>query len=80
VVTLTGFIDSYAGTLAAERVVKRVRGVRAVANDIIVRLKVDVTDTDIAAAAALVLKGTAGHSTERPGHRAQRPCDTHRTR
>jgi osmotically-inducible protein OsmY len=56
VVTLTGFIDSYAGKLAAERVVKRVRGVRAVANDIIVRLKVDVTDTDIAAAAALALK------------------------
>jgi len=56
VVTLTGFIDSYAGKLAAERVVKRVRGVRAVANDITVRLKVDVTDTDIAAAAALALK------------------------
>jgi osmotically-inducible protein OsmY len=60
VVTLTGFIDSYAGKLAAERVVKRVRGVRAVANDIIVRLKVDVTDTDIAAAAAVAL-------TVRPG-------------
>jgi osmotically-inducible protein OsmY len=56
VVTLTGFIGSYAGKLAAERVVKRVRGVRAVANDIIVRLKADVTDTDIAAAAALALK------------------------
>jgi osmotically-inducible protein OsmY len=56
VVTLTGFIDNYAGKLAAERVVKRVRGVRAVANDIIVRLKLDVTDTDIAAAAALALK------------------------
>jgi len=56
VVTLTGFIDSYAGKLAAERVAKRVRGVRAIANDIIVRVKVDVTDTDIAAAAALALK------------------------
>jgi osmotically-inducible protein OsmY len=56
VVTLTGFIDSYIGKLTAERVVKRVRGVRAVANDIIVRLKVDVTDTDIATAAALALK------------------------
>lgn len=56
IVTLTGFIDSYAGKLAAERVVKRVRGVRAVANDIIVRLKVDVTDPDIATAAALALK------------------------
>lgn len=56
VVTLTGFIDSYAGKLAAERVVKRVRGVRAVANDIVVRMNVDVTDTDIAAAAALTFK------------------------
>lgn len=56
VVTLTGFIDSYAGKLAAERVAQRVRGVRAIANDIIVRVKVDVTNTDIAAAAALALK------------------------
>ena len=56
VVTLTGFIDSYAGKLAAERVVTRVRGVRAVANDIVVRMNVDVTDTDIAAAAALTFK------------------------
>lgn len=60
VVTLTGFIDSYAGKLAAERVVKRVRGVRAVANDIIVRLKVDVTDSDVAAAAAVAMKLRTG--------------------
>jgi osmotically-inducible protein OsmY len=56
VVTLTGFIDSYAGKLAAERVVKRVRGVRAVANDITVRLKMERTDADIAADAARALK------------------------
>ena len=56
VVTLTGFIDSYAGKLAAERAVKHVRGVRAVANDIVVRLKVDRTDADIAADAARALK------------------------
>ena len=54
-VTLTGFIDSYAGKLAAERAVKRVRGVRAVANDIVVRVKVDRTDADIAADAARAL-------------------------
>ncbi|HLG57532.1 MAG TPA: BON domain-containing protein [Vicinamibacterales bacterium] len=60
VVTLTGFIDSYAGKLSAEQVTKRVRGVRAVANDIIVHLKVDVTDSDIAAAAALALKLRSG--------------------
>jgi osmotically-inducible protein OsmY len=47
-VTLTGYIDTYAGKLAAERAVKRVRGVRAVANDIEVRPKLDRTDADIA--------------------------------
>jgi osmotically-inducible protein OsmY len=48
VVTLTGFIDSYAGKLAAERAVKRIRGVRAVANDIVVRLRQPRTDEIIA--------------------------------
>src|SRR5687768_12943207 len=38
-VTLTGYIDTYAGKLAAERAAKQVRGVRAVANDLEVRLK-----------------------------------------
>jgi osmotically-inducible protein OsmY len=38
-VTLSGFIDSYAGKLAAERAAKRVRGVRAVANELEVRVK-----------------------------------------
>ena len=56
VVTLTGFIDSYAGKLAAERVAKRVRGVRAVANDITVRVRVERTDADIARDAAQALK------------------------
>ncbi len=55
VVTLTGFIDTYVGKLAAERVAKRVRGVRAVANDIVVRLRVDRTDPDIADDAARAL-------------------------
>jgi osmotically-inducible protein OsmY len=54
--TLTGFIDSYAGKLAAERAVKRVRGVRAVANELTVRLKVGRTDADIATDAARALK------------------------
>lgn len=54
-VTLTGYIDSYAGKLAAERVAKRVRGVRAVANDVEVRLKLGRTDADIAADAAHLL-------------------------
>jgi osmotically-inducible protein OsmY len=56
VVTLTGFTDTYAEKLAAERVAKRVRGVRAVANDIIVRQMVGATDADIARDALLALK------------------------
>jgi osmotically-inducible protein OsmY len=52
-VTLAGFIDTYAGKLAAERSVKGLRGVRAVANDLVVRLKVARSDADIAADAAL---------------------------
>jgi osmotically-inducible protein OsmY len=48
VVTLTGFIDSYADKLAAERAVKRIRGVRAVANEIVVRLRHLRTDEMIA--------------------------------
>jgi osmotically-inducible protein OsmY len=48
-VTLTGFIDSCAGKLAAERAAKRVSGVRAVANDIEVRRKLERADADIAA-------------------------------
>jgi len=48
-VTLTGYIDTYVGKLAAERAAKRVRGVRAVANDVEVRLKLERIDADIAA-------------------------------
>jgi osmotically-inducible protein OsmY len=55
-VTLTGYIDTYAGKLAAERAAKRVRGVRAVANDIDVRLKLGRTDADIAVDAARALE------------------------
>jgi osmotically-inducible protein OsmY len=55
-VTLTGFVGSYAEKLAAERAAKRVRGVRAVANDIEARLKLERTDSDIAADVARVLE------------------------
>lgn len=56
IVTLTGFVDTYAGKLAAERIVKRIRGVRAVANDIVVRLRVERTDADIASDVAQALR------------------------
>ena len=52
VVTLTGFVDNYADKLTAERIAKSLRGVRAVANDIVVRLLVEHTDEDIALAVA----------------------------
>jgi osmotically-inducible protein OsmY len=60
VVTLTGYIDTCAAKLAAERAVKRVRGVKGVANDLEVRLKIGRTDADIArdAVRALELRGT----------------------
>jgi osmotically-inducible protein OsmY len=59
-VALTGYIDTYAGKLAAERAAKRVRGVRAVANDIEVRLKLERTDPELAAdiARAFELRST----------------------
>lgn len=71
VVTLTGFANSYAEKLAAERVAKRVRGVRAVANDITVRLMVDRTDPDIAhdALQALKLGAAVGDNVQVVVHR-----------
>lgn len=48
VVTLTGTVDSYWKKWAAERAAMRVDGVRAVANDIIVKSPSVRTDTDIA--------------------------------
>jgi osmotically-inducible protein OsmY len=55
-VTLTGFIDTYEGKLAAERAAKRIRGVRAVANDLQVKLRRPRTDDDIARDAARALQ------------------------
>lgn len=55
-VSLTGSINTYAGKLAAERAAKRVSGVRAVANDLEVKLAAGRTDADIAADAATMLK------------------------
>jgi osmotically-inducible protein OsmY len=58
VVTLTGWVDSYTKKWAAEEAAHRVRGVKAVANDIEVRLPGDAerTDADIAAAAVRALE------------------------
>jgi osmotically-inducible protein OsmY len=67
VVTLTGWVDSYAKKWAAERAALRVSGVRAVANDIEVRLPsaVERTDQDIAAAAVRALDWDASVPADR---------------
>src|ERR1700704_861416 len=61
VVTLTGWVDSYTKRWAAEDAAHRVRGVKAVANDIEVRLgrENEKTDADIAAAAIRALEWDA---------------------
>jgi osmotically-inducible protein OsmY len=61
VVTLTGWVDSFIKKWAAERAALRVSGVRAVANDIEVRLpsSAERTDADIAAAATRALQWEA---------------------
>ena len=61
VVTLAGWVDSYTKRWAAEEAAHRVRGVKAVADDIEVRLGVggERTDPEIAAAAARALQWDA---------------------
>jgi osmotically-inducible protein OsmY len=54
VVTLAGFVDSYADKWRAERVATRVKGVRAVANDLEVKLPSSSTRTDPEIARAAV--------------------------
>jgi osmotically-inducible protein OsmY len=67
VVTLTGWVDSYIKRWAAEDAAHRVRGVKAVANDLEVHLpsSVERTDTDIAAAAIRALEWDALVSVEK---------------
>lgn len=57
VVTLTGYVESYAAKLAAERAAKRVYGVRGLANDIQVKLFDERNDTDIAHDCVQALRG-----------------------
>jgi osmotically-inducible protein OsmY len=59
VVTLTGSVESYTERCAAEEAAHRVRGVKAVANDIEIRLpsSSERSDSDIAAAAVRAVMG-----------------------
>jgi len=59
IVTLSGTVDSYAKKLAAERIAKKVEGIRAIAEDIEVRFPGSLkkkNDSDIARAILNVLK------------------------
>ncbi len=56
VVTLSGYVDSYAEKLAAERSCRRVYGVRALANELEVRLSSERIDPEIARDALETLK------------------------
>lgn len=67
VVTLTGFVDNYTKKYNAERAAKRVAGVKAVANDIEVKLpsESERADPDIAKAAVQALQWRIGLPHER---------------
>ncbi len=56
VVTLTGFVPTFAEKIAAERAAFRIQGTRAVANDLVVRLSNERTDPDLARDAASALR------------------------
>ena len=61
IVTLTGWVDAYLKKMAAQEAAHRVRGVKAVANDIEVRLPgfAERTDADLAAAVLNALRWDA---------------------
>ena len=65
VVTLTGWVDTYLKKWSAEDAAHRVAGVKAVANDIEVKLSTERTDADIAAAAVRALEWDAAVPTDR---------------
>lgn len=67
IVTLTGWVDSYLKKIAAEEDAHRVPGVKAVVNDIEVRLpgSAERTDADLAKAVLDALKWDAGIPTDK---------------
>ncbi len=67
VVTLTGFVTNYAEKAAVERAARRVKGVKAIAEEIEVRLPSDTkrSDDEIAARALDILKWQVGVPADR---------------
>jgi osmotically-inducible protein OsmY len=57
VVTLSGSVDDYAQKVAAEKAAKRIIGVKGLANELLVRMARERTDTDIAKDAIYLLEG-----------------------
>jgi osmotically-inducible protein OsmY len=74
VVTLTGFVTSYAEKTAAERAARRVKGVKAIAEEIEVRLPSDTkrADDEIAARAVDILKWQVGVPADRIAVKVER--------
>jgi osmotically-inducible protein OsmY len=56
VVTLSGSVDDYAQKFAAEKAVKRIFGVKGLANELLVKMVCERTDTDIAKDAIYLLE------------------------
>ena len=56
VVTLSGSVDDYAQKVAAEKAVKRIIGVKGIANELLVKIVRERTDTDIAKDAIYLLE------------------------
>jgi len=56
IVTLSGYVDTYGAKLAAERAARRVYGVKAVANELEVRLASERIDPDLAKDAVEALR------------------------
>src|SRR5229473_4386584 len=69
VVTLSGFVPSYWEKDAAEKAVKRVYGVRGVANDLAVKLPATRTDPEIAREAVHELQSHIGIPSDSRGRR-----------
>ena len=60
VVTLSGYVETYAARLSAERAARRVYGVKAVANELEVKLAQERIDPDIAKDALQALQNRIG--------------------
>lgn len=74
VITLAGFVSSYGEKLAAERAARRVKGVKAIAEEIEIRLPSDkkVADDEIAGRAVDILKWRVGLPAGRIGVKVEK--------